>query len=284
VDAKYIEGMINNPDIQPNASMNRWIAAILRFLLFTFKLKHVLGAKHVGPDGLSRRRRSLDDEEIEETPEEIENWLDDVVSCGIWMANTVQQEDRCFVLKVAVRSEDAKEIIDIPMMQATSDKFKQLQQIRALLEDLRFPVNLSQKQRGTFLRQASRFFIKEGKLCRKIDSGRHQLVVTVGDRLKILQRTHDNLGHKGIYATRRTIADRFWWPSLDKDVAWFIKTCHQCQIRSVEKVVLPPVISIPAPLFRKVYIDTMFMPVVQGYRYIVQGLNDITVKTSKHGA
>ena len=81
---------------------------------------------------------------------------------------------------------------------------------------------------------------------------------------------HDNLGHNGIYATRRTIADRFWWPSLDEDLVWFIKTCHQCQIRSVEKVVLPPMISIPAPLFRKAYIDTMFMPLVQGYQYIVQ--------------
>jgi hypothetical protein len=35
VNAKYIKGMINNPDIQPNALMNCWIADIL---LFDFKL------------------------------------------------------------------------------------------------------------------------------------------------------------------------------------------------------------------------------------------------------
>ena len=51
VDAKYIKGMINNPDVQPNASMNQWIATIL---LFDFKLKHVLGSRHISPDGLSR--------------------------------------------------------------------------------------------------------------------------------------------------------------------------------------------------------------------------------------
>ena len=266
VDAKYIKGMINNPDIQPNASMNRWIAAIL---LFDFKLKHVPGSKHVGPDGLSWRRRSPDDEEVDETPEEIEDWLDDVVSCGVWIANTVQQEGSCLVLKVMMGNEDT-EMPDIPTKQATFDKYTQLQQIRTLLEDLQLPDGLSEKQRTTFLRQASRFFVKNGKLCRKNDSGRHQLVATIEDRLTILQRTHDNLGHKGIYATRRTIADRFWWPSLDEDVAWFIKTCHQCQIRSIEKVVIPPSISIPAPLFRKAYIDTMFMPLVQGYRHIVQ--------------
>ena len=52
VNAKYIKGMINNPDIQPNASMNQWIAAIL---LFNFKLQHVPGSKHARPDGLSWR-------------------------------------------------------------------------------------------------------------------------------------------------------------------------------------------------------------------------------------
>jgi hypothetical protein len=49
VDAKYIKGMINNPDIQPNVTINRWIAGIL---LFRFKLVHVPGITH-GPDGLS---------------------------------------------------------------------------------------------------------------------------------------------------------------------------------------------------------------------------------------
>ena len=38
VNAKYIKGMINNPDLQPNATINRWIAGIL---LFDFKLRHV---------------------------------------------------------------------------------------------------------------------------------------------------------------------------------------------------------------------------------------------------
>ena len=35
VDAKYIKGMINNPDSQLNTTINRWIAGIL---LFDFKL------------------------------------------------------------------------------------------------------------------------------------------------------------------------------------------------------------------------------------------------------
>ena len=63
VDAKYIKGMINNPDIQPNATINRWIAGIL---LFDFKLVHVPGTQHGGPDGLSRRVNTEKEGEEEE--------------------------------------------------------------------------------------------------------------------------------------------------------------------------------------------------------------------------
>lgn len=58
-DAKYIKGMINNPDIQPTATINHWITGIL---LFTFKLVHVAGER-CAPDGISRRKRSPEDEE-----------------------------------------------------------------------------------------------------------------------------------------------------------------------------------------------------------------------------
>lgn len=97
VNAKYIKGMINNPDIQPNTSINQWIAAIL---LFNFKLWHVPGSKHNGPDGLLQCQQSMDDKELDKMLEEIEEWLDDVVSCGVWAAKTVQQEGYCLVSKV----------------------------------------------------------------------------------------------------------------------------------------------------------------------------------------
>jgi hypothetical protein len=52
VDAKYIKGMLNEPDLQPNAAINCWIQGIL---MFNFTLIHVSATKHVGPDALSRR-------------------------------------------------------------------------------------------------------------------------------------------------------------------------------------------------------------------------------------
>ncbi|KAJ3913866.1 hypothetical protein F5877DRAFT_6235, partial [Lentinula edodes] len=50
VDALYIRGMINNPDIQPNAAVNRWIAGIL---LFSFTMVHV-PSERITADGPSR--------------------------------------------------------------------------------------------------------------------------------------------------------------------------------------------------------------------------------------
>src|SRR5881394_442198 len=75
VDAKYIKGMLNNPDIQLNAAINRWIAAIL---LFDFELVHVPADRHAGADGLSRRPRADEDEEEKGDPED---WIDQ--ACGL---------------------------------------------------------------------------------------------------------------------------------------------------------------------------------------------------------
>jgi hypothetical protein len=52
VDAKYIKGMLNAPDLLPNAAMNRWIQGIM---MFDFTLKHVSGRTHLAADALSRR-------------------------------------------------------------------------------------------------------------------------------------------------------------------------------------------------------------------------------------
>ena len=52
MDAKYAKGMINNPDLQPNTTINRWITSIL---LFHFELHHISADRHISPDGLSRQ-------------------------------------------------------------------------------------------------------------------------------------------------------------------------------------------------------------------------------------
>jgi len=80
VDTSYIKGMLSNPDIQPNAAINRWIAAIQ---LFNFKLVHVPADKHKGPDGLSRRKPVLGEDEDDDP----DDWIDSALSLSTWVVS-----------------------------------------------------------------------------------------------------------------------------------------------------------------------------------------------------
>jgi hypothetical protein len=107
--------------------------------------------------------------------------------------------------------------------------------------------------------------------------GHHQLVIMQGpQRYTVTREAHDKLGHKGFYSMLCALLDHFWWPSLTDDVRWYIKSCHECQIRQTTKVQIPPTVATLAPLFRKGYVDTMFMPHAGGFRYIVQARCSLT--------
>ena len=84
VDAKYIKGMINNLDIQPSTTINRWIAGIL---LFNFKLRHISAKDHAPADGLSRRRKSPDDPDDESDTEE---WIDNAYAFSMECLNDLE--------------------------------------------------------------------------------------------------------------------------------------------------------------------------------------------------
>jgi len=73
--------MINNPDIQPSAMINRWIAGIF---LFHFKLKHVPGKDHASADGLSRRPQAPEDLIDEDNHED---WIDKSYAFGMELLN-----------------------------------------------------------------------------------------------------------------------------------------------------------------------------------------------------
>ena len=112
VDAKYIQGMLKNPDVAPSASINRWIVSIL---MFHFTLVHVPGTHH-GPDGLSRRRPQPGDEE--EPQDDFEDWIDKV-NGFIHMINTpprlqFQQKDLFYTPPIACYIIDANQDLSLP--------------------------------------------------------------------------------------------------------------------------------------------------------------------------
>jgi hypothetical protein len=289
VDAKYIKGMLANPDIAPSASINRWILSIL---MFHFELVHVPGTFH-GPDGLSRRRKQPDDLPDEE--DDFDDWVDQVQGFLHFILPTSTQKIEQPPSTIYILQSLSNTSVDPPAdaIDATDDSAKaeshetsyaivprsdlaqkaddRLQLVREWHTTLRRPSEVTEKEYEPFLRYCTEFFLSGDRLWRKDHKGEHKLVVPQHRRLFIISSAHDDTGHRGYFATNSIIALRYWWPFMGNDIAWFIKTCHMCQTRRTQNVLIPPVVATPAPLFAKIYVDTMHMPLSSGFKYIIQG-------------
>jgi len=112
---------------------------------------------------------------------------------------------------------------------------------------------------------------------RRKNQGPLRVIFTAQERKNILIQAHEGLAHRGIHGVFQTLKDRFYWPRLHQDVEHHIKSCHECQIRSVKKVEIPITISAPATIFSKIYVDIMLMPRAQGFRYIVAARDDLSL-------
>jgi hypothetical protein len=120
------------------------------------------------------------------------------------------------------------------------------------------------------MRYCTEFFIASDLLWKKAANGQHKIVIPQERRLFLISSAHNDVGHHGHFATHALLSERYWWPNMSQDIAWFIQTCHLCQVRKVQQISIPPIVAIPAPLFAKVYMDTMHMPLSNGFKYIVQ--------------
>ncbi len=275
VDATAIKGMINNPDMNPSAVINRWVAGIL---LFDFKLVHIPGVKH-GVDGLSRRRPQPGDEPAQgDDPD----WVDKMYGF-VHIINPLVEE-RASGRKIlspmrilanrqihpqAVDPIPADADIEIPRSAKAKSNDARVLLVQDYLSDFHIPASMTEDQKRTFINYASGFFLLDDNLWKRDSGGEHKLVVPADRRYRLLQIAHDELGHKGVYSVRTHLLKRYWWPQLLDDVKWFVKTCHMCQIRQTDKWHIPPVVAYPAPLFSKVYIDTFHLPKSNGFKYIV---------------
>ena len=281
VDAKYIKGMLSNPDIAPSASINRWIVSIL---MFHFTLVHVPGSFH-GPDGLSRRRTQPGD--LPEPEDDFDDWIDQVhgfLHMILPLTNRSGEQPPA-VMHVLTRSiiEDHDKDFErattpeprtyntVPRTEQAQKADDRIQLVHQWHNTLQRPANMTDAEYEAFLRYCTEFFVDSERLWRKDRKGEHKLVVPQDRRTFILATAHDDAGHHGYFATHAHIALRYWWPFMGNDIAWFVKTCHICQTRKTQKVLIPPIVATPAPLFAKIYVDTMHLPTSGGFKYIVQG-------------
>ncbi|KAG5634075.1 hypothetical protein H0H81_003491 [Sphagnurus paluster] len=221
VDACYIKGMLSNPDIQPSASINRWITAIL---MFDFKLVHVKGTHH-RPDGLSRwPPQPGDPEPTEKEDEEIfEDWVDrmygfmhiiqllipprpplSIVEVFAGAQITIEEED-----DDEEEADKAKDRLlpnhrdlkirpvepiegEIPYKAVPRSYKAQLEdapiiKVRKWLEDFKRPEGMEDKELATFVWFATGFFLDGNRLWRRHRDGAHQLFARPESRIAILK-------------------------------------------------------------------------------------------------
>jgi hypothetical protein len=334
-DAKYIHGMLNHPEMGPNATINRWIEKIL---MFHFELRHVPG-KTFGPDGLSRRDEQPGDEkyppdedladlnkppilrmeEGSEPPIEYEVFKDKIDTRGGYLQHLARSVS-CFEKEVAEATKERqteglmmlKQLSPTSESQADSEQRPLLQFVHQLmlpdkskidvddslvypeeqrtkagrLQDERLPLlkewltnpfvrhpSLDDRAYRSLVRAATHFFMTEdGRLYKRGLDSAHKLVVEKSQRMYLLKASHDSLGHRGFYATKTLIAERFWWPEMERDVSWYVKTCDICQKRQKLLVKIPPIVTHTPSIFQVLHADSMHMtPKSNGCGHIVHG-------------
>jgi hypothetical protein len=333
MDAKYIDGMLNHPEMGPNATINRWIEKIL---MFHFTLRHVSG-KTFGPDGLSRREFQEGDQvyppdedhaevkeppvlivtEGSEAPLKFEDFKDEIDTRGGYLLELARDEGDFskdlekaregaqfeyealkehvanisaltkngntsvaqFTLDNLLPREANKEEIPVEYDEKHRTKEGMLQDERLedikrwLLRPLVRPTGMSDKGVRNLIRAAANFFVsKEGRVYRKGIDGAHKLVAEKHKRMGMMRQAHDSLGHRGFYATKTLIAERFWWPEMERDVSWYCKTCHICQTRQKLLVRVPPIVTHTPSIFQVLHADTMHMsPKSNGCGHVAHG-------------
>ena len=190
--------MLNNPDIQPGATVNRWIVGIK---LFQFKLVHVPGRLHTGLDGLSHH--SSPNDPIEED-EDMDGWLDRTMSFAIilmnsqpsWSSrlnsyhliqatsywwNTYQlKHQKYFPTYLIYLEDEGPEEVPTPVIphsdlaQRANDR---LDAVCAMLLDPLAPTDLSEPGICSLIRYASKFFLLKSKLMHCDRQGHHKVIM-----------------------------------------------------------------------------------------------------------
>ncbi len=346
-DASYIKGMLENPDLMPNATINRWIDNVK---MFHFIIVHKAGATF-GPDGLSRRPAYAGDDEYsnpdldeedpggpptvvihdpdEPQPLDIKDFVHEIDTRTGFMQDLAEDVIDFKREIEAARAETRREakVLDaflknkrpgenkrvIPILSFLNEKIvhnllpdaseKDAEATSSLYpEDLRTSIGrrhdslldavrtwlrdqsvkpahcATEKEYKNFRRWAANFFLSpEGRLYRRGVESKHRLVVDTRHRMYMMKAAHDSLGHRGIYSTKNMLSERFWWPELERDVVWYIKSCHYCQERQKTLVQIPPVETHTPSVFQVVHADTIHMtPKSNGCKYIVHARCHLT--------
>ena len=282
VDTRYIKGMLANPDLALSASMNCWIISIL---LFHFTLIHVPGTWH-GPDGLLQCPQQLSNNITNSVDNlEFSDWDDQVYGfmhflnplsptitypkiCMTYVSETLSNSS----INQGPTANSPLSYTVVPWLSKSQKADEHLHILCNWFVSMQSLDNITDAAYTAPLWYSMYFFMKDSHLWKKDAQGCHKVVIDPHRWLLMLVAAHDNLGHHSRdYVMQSHLINWFWWPDLSANIAWFVKTCHVCQLHQMHNILIPPVIATPVPLFAKMYMDTRHLLKSGGFKYLVQG-------------
>ena len=84
-----------------------------------------------------------------------------------------------------------------------------------------------------YLLQFDRLTFKQGVLHQLYinnDVEYHQMILLLKYQAQVLQMLHDGQGHQGIERTTALCREHFYWNTMYRDIAQYVKDCPHCQV------------------------------------------------------
>jgi hypothetical protein len=155
------------------------------------------------------------------------------------------------------------------------DSAEMWREIIAYLKTDALPVRCQDPvQRKAFIRRTKGFFLHDEDRLWKIElDGRlPRLVVMDTDRrATLVAEAHNSVGHRGRDATYKTLSERFYWPNMYDQIAYFVRSCNVCQLRSKARPIVAFSPTWNSGILRRFDLDTIHMPDgVGGMKYLLQ--------------
>lgn len=127
----------------------------------------------------------------------------------------------------------------------------------------------------SFVRRTQLFFIHDDRIWKHERMGTlPRLVITdLAKRGDLIAQAHNEVGHRGRDATYKTLSERFYWPNLYDSVAYFVRSCYVCQLRSKSKPIVPFSPTWNSAILRRFDLDTVHMESGYGGKnYLLQAI------------
>ena len=145
-----------------------------------------------------------------------------------------------------------------------------------------YPKDFSLPQKAKLRRQALLYFLRDGRLYRKNRKNNEQplRVISTAELDIILYSMHTDplTGHFALKGTIQRILERYYWPTIDRDVRAYINSCDDCQRRGKPQINEPlHPIKVGQP-FSRIGIDVVgpLNETKRGNKYIITATDYLT--------